>query len=55
MSEEERDRRLGTSHMSFGKHMAYLKKTDDETNRKEAEALTEHDKTPQAVVQILPP
>ena len=40
MPEEDRDRWLGTSHLSFGKQMDCLKKLNDETKSKEADAIT---------------
>ena len=55
MTEEDRGIRLGISNLSFGKHMDHLKKMDDETNNKEADAITERDKIRQAEELILPP
>jgi len=49
MSKEDRDKRLGTSNLSFGKQMDCLKKMDDDTKRKEVVAITELDKICQVV------
>jgi len=48
MSEENRDKRLGTSQMSFGKQMDCLKKMDSETKNKETVAISELEKICQA-------
>jgi hypothetical protein len=49
MSEEDRERLLGTSNVSFGKQMDCLKKISDETKSKEADAIPERDEIRQAV------
>jgi hypothetical protein len=49
MSEVDRDKRLGTSNMSFVKQINCLKKMGDETKRKETVAITEFHKIRQAV------
>jgi hypothetical protein len=48
MTEEDRDIRLKIYKMSFGKYLDYLKKEVDKTKNKEADAITENDKTRQA-------
>jgi hypothetical protein len=54
MTEEDRDIRLGNTKLSFGKHLDSLKKMDDETKSKEADAIAENDKTRQAEQPLLP-